>query len=41
MIDPVKPDDGESKCNSDVDPDERESRKTLNAIISTIEKDSA
>ena len=38
MIDSVKPDDGESECNSEMDPDERESRKTLNAIISTIEK---
>ena len=38
MIDSVKPDDGESECNSEMDPDESESRKTLNAIISTIEK---
>ena len=38
MIDSVKPDDGESECNSEMDPDERESRKTLNAIKNTIEK---
>ena len=31
MIDSVKPDDGEGECNS-------ENRKTLNTIISTIEK---
>ena len=38
MIDSVKPEDGEDVCNSEMDPDERESRKTLNTIISTIEK---
>ena len=38
MIDSVKPEDGEDVCNSEMDPDERESRKTLNNIISTIEK---
>ena len=38
MIDSVKPDDGESDCNSEMDPDERESRKSINAIISTMEK---
>ena len=38
MIDSVKPDEEESECNSEIDPDERESRKTLNAIINTIEK---
>ena len=38
MIDSMKPDHGESECNSEMDPDERESRKTLNAIISTIEE---
>ena len=36
MIDSVKPDNGESECYSEMDPDERESRKTLIAIISTI-----
>ena len=41
MIDSVKPEDGEDVCNSEMDPDERESRKTLNTIISTIEKGSA
>ena len=34
MIDSVKPDDEESECNSEMDPAQRESRKTLNAIIS-------
>ena len=38
MIDSVKPDDGESEFNSEMDPPERESRKTLNAIISTVEE---
>ena len=38
MIDSVKPHDGEGVCNSEMDPDERESRETLNTIISTIEK---
>ena len=38
MIDLVKPDDGEGECNSEMDLDERESRKTRNTIISTIEK---
>ena len=38
MIDSVKPEDGEDMCNSEMDPDERESRKTLNIIMSTIEK---
>ena len=38
MIDSVKPEDGEDVCNLEMDPDERESRKTLNTIISTIEK---
>ena len=38
MIDSMKPDHRESECNSEMDPDERESRKTLNAIISTIEE---
>ena len=38
MIDSVKPDDGESECNSEMDPDEKESRKTLIAIKNTIEK---
>ena len=38
MIDSVKPEDGEDVCNSEMDPDGRESRKTLNNIISTIEK---
>ena len=36
MIDSVKPHDGEGACNSEMDPDERESRETLNTIISTI-----
>ena len=34
----MEPYDGEYECNSEMGPDERESRKTLNAIISTIEK---
>ena len=38
MIDSVKPEDGEDVRNSEMDPDERKSRKTLNTIISTIEK---
>ena len=41
MIDSVKPDDEEGECYSEMDPDERESRKTLNAFLNTIEKDSA
>ena len=40
FIDYVKPDDGEGKCNSEMDPDERERRETLNDIISTVKKDS-
>ena len=39
LIDYVKPDDREGKCNSEMDPDERE-RETLNDIISTVKKDS-
>ena len=39
LIDYVKPDDGEGKCNSEMDPDERE-RETVNDIISTVKKDS-
>ena len=31
MIDLVKPDDGESEFNSEIDPPERESRKMQNA----------
>ena len=38
MIDSVKPVDGDSECNSEMDPDKRESGKTLIAIISTTEK---
>ena len=38
MIDSVKPEDGEDVHNSETDPDERKSRKTLNTIISTIGK---
>lgn len=38
MIDLVIPDDGESEFNSEMDPPQRESRKMLNAIISTVEK---
>ena len=32
--------DGEGECNSEMDPDERERRETLNDITSTVEKDS-
>ena len=38
MIDSVKADNGESECNLEMDPDERESNKRFNTIISTIEK---
>ena len=38
MMHSVKPDDGENECNSEMDVDERESRKTLSATISTTEK---
>ena len=38
MIAKVKPDDGKNECSSEMDPDGTESRKTLHAIISTIEK---
>ena len=38
MIYKVKPANGEGVCNSEMDLDERESRKILSAIISTIEK---
>ena len=29
----MKPDDGEDKCTSEIDPDEREKREALNIII--------
>ena len=32
--------DGEGECNSEMNPDERQRRETLNDIISTVEKDS-
>ena len=38
MIDSVKADNGESECNLEMDPDERESNERFNTIISTIEK---
>ena len=38
MIDSVKADNGESECNLEMDPDERESNKRFNTIISTIQK---
>ena len=38
MMHSVKPYDGENECNSEMDVDERESRKTLSATISTTEK---
>ena len=36
----MKSDDGEGECTSEMDPDERERRETLNDIISTVKKDS-
>ena len=38
MIDSVKPEDGEDVRNSEMDRDERESRKTLSTIISHYRK---